>query len=84
MSLSAVKVSESVRNAQKALLPIGLLKTALEKAIIAGEQGGYPVPTTGDIYDYDEDGFHAHEIRADIALYVIFLLTFFVFLIEYS
>jgi len=44
-----------IRNAQKALLPVGLLKSALEKAIIAGEQGGHPVPTTGDIDEYDED-----------------------------
>jgi len=40
-----------IRNAQKALLPVGLLKTALEKAIIASE--GQMV-SVGDIDEYEE------------------------------
>jgi len=39
-----------IRNAQKALLPVGLLKTALEKAIIASEGQ----IAKGDIDEYDE------------------------------
>jgi len=56
-----------IRNAQKALLPIGLLKTALEKVIIVSERngvGGQP----GDIDAYDEDDSPAHEYLSDISL----------------
>jgi len=42
-----------IRNAQKALLPVGLLKTALEKAIIASEG----MPPAGDIDEYDESEY---------------------------
>jgi len=56
-----------IRNAQKALLPVGLLKTALEKAIIASEPT-HPVPTAGDIDEYDEEDSQAHEYLSDISL----------------
>jgi len=53
-----------IRNAQKALLPVGLLKSALEKAIIAS----VGMPPAGDIDEYEEDESQTNEYLSDIAL----------------
>jgi len=48
-----------IRNAQKALLPVGLLKSALEKAIIASEPTHPVPPAEGDIDEYGESEYLA-------------------------
>jgi len=53
-----------IRNAQKALLPIGLLRSALQKAIIASEG----MPPAGDIDEYDEDDSQTNAYLEDIHL----------------